>query len=208
MIFYQLSGPADEMVGFDSLTFNSLRKDLPNLKNVVVFASNPKDYDVTDDYFNRNKPWFVALSDTPINYEVIDYRCTIEKAHELVDHADLIHFMGGDPFIEKAFLVEYGFDRADVFNNQVLLGTSAGAMIMGPTIIDTTEPMHVEPGFGWVSTSIIPHVVFEDPINVRCYAEYAPVLLIADDGGIRHELDSFTLLNQVLVIEKNQEING
>ncbi|MEG0327585.1 MAG: Type 1 glutamine amidotransferase-like domain-containing protein [Erysipelothrix sp.] len=208
MIFYQLSGPSDEMIGFDPLTFNSLKKDLPNLKSVVVFASNPNDYDVTDDYFNRNKPWFVTLSNTSINYEVIDYRCTRERAHELVKNADLIHFMGGDPFIEKSFLVEYGFDCVDVFNNKVLLGTSAGAMIMGPVIIDTTESLHVEAGFGWVSTSIIPHVVFEESIDVRCYIEYAPVLLIADDGGIRHEFDSFTLLNQVLVIEKNQEING
>lgn len=206
MIYYQLSGPADETVGFDPLTFSSLKKDLPFLKNVVVFASNPKDYEVTDDYFIRNKPWFEALAFEPINYEVIDYRCTIKKAHELVSNADLIHFMGGDPFIEKEFLIEYGFDSQEAFPNIVLLGTSAGAMIMGPHIIDTTGNGRVEPGFSWVNTSIIPHVVFEQAqLDIHQYVSFSPVLLIADDGGIRHEADAFKLLNQVLVIEQNQE---
>lgn len=88
------------------------------------------------------------------------------NAKELIDNASFIMLMGGDPFAQKELCEE--LDIIDNLKNfdGVLLGMSAGAMLMSKYIIITPcseeyPDFHIEPGLNLSNISVYPHNNFD-----------------------------------------------
>lgn len=85
-----------------------------------------------------------------------------EGAKELIDNASFIMLMGGDPFAQKEMCEQLGILENLRNYNGVMLGFSAGAMLMSKNIIitpcsDEYPDFHVESGMNLSGISIFPH---------------------------------------------------
>ena len=102
-----------------------------------------------------------------------------ENAKELVDNASFIMLMGGDPFEQKLLCEKLGIiDNLKNYNG-ILLGMSAGAMLMSKYIIITPcseeyPDFHIEEGLNLSGISIYPHNNFEGDV-------YPDILNIGDE---------------------------
>lgn len=104
---------------------------------------------------------------------------TKEEAKELVKNASFIMLMGGDPFKQKEIC-----KRLEIFEelkqyDGVMLGMSAGAMLMSKYIIITPcsneyPDFHIEDGLNLDNISIYPH-------NNTQEEEYPEVLVLGDE---------------------------
>lgn len=122
-----------------------------------------------------------------INFEnsyLID--SSTKNAKELVDNASFIMLMGGDPFAQKELCESLDIiDNLKNYNG-VLLGMSAGAMLMSKYIIITPcseeyPDFHIEEGINLSNISIYPHNNFEGN-------EYPDVLNIGDETYKKEDL--------------------
>ncbi len=115
-----------------------------------------------------------------------------EEAKRLVDNASFIMLMGGDPYAQKDLCEKLGIlDNLRRYNG-VMLGFSAGAMIMSKYIIITPcseeyPEFHIEPGLDLAGISIYPHNNFEGD-------EYPPIVEVGDETYNRD--DFFTVANE------------
>ena len=201
-IFYQFSGPSNESLGFDTLTAKYLKHDCFNMKKMVVIASNPNDYATTDDYFTRHKHWFQTICPTLESVHVLDHRISKDVALALLNDADMVHLMGGDVLSEYHFIHDYEFVDALKSGDKVIMGTSAGAMVLGDTIILVHEHhSSTHKGLNLVSSNIIPHYTDE---QLQKVTPFAPCYALPDDSGIRITANTTTFLNEVLFISKNE----
>lgn len=110
------------------------------------------------------------------------------NAKELIDNASFIMLMGGDPFSQKELC-----EKLDIIENLrnyngVLLGMSAGAMLMSKYIIVTPcseeyPEFRIEEGLNLSDLSVYPHNNFEGE-------EYPDVLNIGDETYRKNDLIS------------------
>lgn len=109
-----------------------------------------------------------------------------KNAKELVDNASFVILMGGDPFAQKELCENLGIiDNLKKYNG-VLLGMSAGAMLMSKHIIITPcseeyPDFHIEEGMNLSNISIYPHNNFEGE-------EYPDILNIGDETYKKDDL--------------------
>lgn len=109
-----------------------------------------------------------------------------KNAKELVDNASFVMLMGGDPFAQKELCEYLGIiDNLKKYNG-VLLGMSAGAMLMSKHIIITPcseeyPDFHIEEGMNLSNISIYPHNNFEGD-------EYPDILNIGDETYKKDDL--------------------
>lgn len=101
------------------------------------------------------------------------------NAKELIDNAGFVMLMGGDPFSQKKLCEELGIIESLKNYNGVLLGMSAGAMLMSKYIIVTPcseeySDFHIEEGLNLSNISIYPHNNFEGEV-------YPDILNIGDE---------------------------
>ena len=97
-------------------------------------------------------------------YHIITNETT--NAKELIENASFVMLMGGDPFAQKELCEQLGIIDTLKNYNGVLLGMSAGAMLMSKYIIITPcsqeyPDFHIEPGLNLSNISIYPHNNFE-----------------------------------------------
>jgi len=89
-----------------------------------------------------------------------------EEAKNLIDNASFIMLMGGDPFAQKEMCEKIEILENLKNYNGVMLGFSAGAMLMSRNIIITPcsaeyPDFHIEPGMNLSGISIYPHNNFD-----------------------------------------------
>lgn len=109
-----------------------------------------------------------------------------ENAKELVDNASFIMLMGGNPFEQKELCEKLGIIENLKRYNGILLGMSAGAMLMSKYIIVTPcseeyPEFHIEEGMNLSNISVYPHNNFEGE-------EYPDVLNIGDETYKKNDL--------------------
>lgn len=83
-------------------------------------------------------------------------------AQQIVEGASFIMLMGGDPYAQKQMCEEKGISPKIKNHSGILLGFSAGAMIMSKHIItvpcsEEYPDFHIEAGFNLSNISIYPH---------------------------------------------------
>ena len=107
-------------------------------------------------------------------------------AKKLIDNASFIMLMGGDPFVQKAMCDKLGILENLKNHNSVMLGFSAGAMLMSKNIIITPcseeyPDFHIEPGMNLSGISIYPHINFDGN-------EYPEKVYVGDEIYDRNDL--------------------
>ena len=109
-----------------------------------------------------------------------------EEAKNLIDNASFIMLMGGDPFAQKEMCEKIGILENLKNYNGVMLGFSAGAMLMSKYIIITPcseeyPDFRIEEGLGLDDLSIYPH-------NNISSEEYPDELIAGDEKYQKKDL--------------------
>ena len=94
--------------------------------------------------------------------DLITPELTKDKAQQMIKNANFIMLMGGDPFKQKALCKELGILYDLVNFDGIMLGYSAGAMLMSKYIIVTPcseeyPDFHIDNGLNFDNLSIYPH---------------------------------------------------
>lgn len=122
-----------------------------------------------------------------------------EQAKEMIANASFIMLMGGDPFKQKELCDSIGILEDIKKFNGILLGFSAGAMLMSKHIIITPcseeyPDFHIEDGLNFDGLSIYPH-------NNTSQEDYPDELVAGDEVykksdliKVASEYDRFYLL--------------
>ena len=160
MIRYYCSG-FDDNNAFGYGIGNMLKKELTNTKSIVYIPGAYDDISKsTDIYVPRYTNYFKQVG-IEFNEIHILSKDSI-NAKELVNNASLVMLMGGDPF-EQIKLCRK-LDIIEELKNYkgVMIGYSAGAMIMSKYIIITPcsleyPEFHIEEGLNLDNISIYPH---------------------------------------------------
>lgn len=195
-IYYQFSGPSDEVKGFDDKTLKYLRKDCKGIKNVCVIASDLNDYETTDFYFNKNLPWFKKFIDSNFAIDLLDARVSKEQAKILLNKAECIHLMGGYTEKQNELLKYFEITKKSFSNTKVVFGTSAGAMALAKQLIGTIDPYTVLEGLACVEHIIWPHYTEGDDDKIKSLLPlHQQIIALEDDTGIRYEKDTCIMIN-------------
>ena len=134
------------------------------------------------------------------------------NAKELIENASFVMLMGGDPFAQKELCEQ--LDIIETLKNYdgVLLGMSAGAMLMSKYIIITPcseeyPEFKIEPGLNLSNISIYPHNNFEGN-------EYPEKLDLEDETYMKDDLikvaseyEDFYLLQDHIVDENTTNVS-
>lgn len=109
-----------------------------------------------------------------------------EKAQQAVLEASFVMLMGGDPFRQKELCNKLGILQLLKKYDGVMLGFSAGAMLMSKYIIitpcsDEYPDFHIEEGLNLDEISIYPH-------NNTNQEEYSDTLVVGDETYQREDL--------------------
>lgn len=122
------------------------------------------------------------FKDAGIEFEsinIITPELSSAEAKELIKNANFVMLMGGDPFKQRELCESVGImDELKQFNG-IMLGFSAGAMLMSKFIIITPcseefPDFHIEPGLNLDGISIYPH-------NNTSDVEYPDELVSGDE---------------------------
>lgn len=109
-----------------------------------------------------------------------------EEAKEMIKRASFIMLMGGDPYKQRDLCEQLGILSELKQFNGVMLGFSAGAMLMSKYIIITPcseeyPDFHIEKGLGFDDLSIYPH-------NNTSSEEYPDELIAGDEKYQKKDL--------------------
>lgn len=162
MIRYYCSG-FDINNAFGHGLGNMFKSELKDTKSIVYIPGNPEKVEKAK---RKHVPLFTEyFKNIGIEFEqtnVITPNLTEEQAKEMIRNASFIMLMGGNPFKQKEMCRKLGI-LSDLKNyNGVILGFSAGAMLMSQYIIITPcseeyPDFHVEEGLNLDGLSIYPH---------------------------------------------------
>ena len=130
-----------------------------------------------------------------------------EDAKSMINNASFIMIMGGDPFKQKELC-----EKLDILNdlkryNGVMLGFSAGAMLMSKYIIitpcsDEYPEFHVEKGLDLDGISIYPH-------NNTILEEYPDTLVVGDETYQKSDLIKVAkTYGDFYLLQDNETMNG
>lgn len=155
--------------GFDLDNFfghglgDMLKADIKDTKSIVYI---PGGVDKIEKAKVKHIPNFTKhFKNSGIEFEsvnVITPELSSDEAKESIKTASFVMLMGGDPFKQRELCEELGImDELKKFNG-VMLGFSAGAMLMSKFIIITPcseqfPDFHIEPGLNLDGISIYPH---------------------------------------------------
>lgn len=120
------------------------------------------------------------------NVSIITPELEINNAKEMIDNADFIMLMGGCPFKQKELCAQLNIlDNLKKYNG-VMLGFSAGAMLMSKYIIITPcseeyPDFRIEEGLYLDEISIYPH-------NNTSLEEYPDILNVGDETYKKQDL--------------------
>lgn len=174
MIRYYCSG-FDVSNAFGHGLGNMFKEELIDTKSIVYIPGNP---DKIEKARTKYVPVFTEhFKKVGIEFEQVNLitpELTHEQAKEMIKNASFIMLMGGDPFKQRDLCKNLGIlDELRQFNG-VMLGFSAGAMLMSKYMIITPcseeyPDFHIEEGLNFDDLSIYPHNNTSDeiyPVNL------------------------------------------
>lgn len=163
------------------------KKELKGTKKIVFI---PGRCDEGEKARNKYVPIFMDYFErVGIHFESVELLCTktsIEDAKTAISRASFIMLMGGDPFEQKKLCEILNImDDLKSFNG-IMMGFSAGAMLMSRHIIITPcseeyPDFHIEEGLNLDGISIYPH-------NNTSEYEYPSALTVGDETYQRDDL--------------------
>jgi len=190
MINYLFSGINPEK-GFTKKQANCLKKDIKDNSNIVFIASIFSDYKKNDKLF---KSYIKAFWNNNIKFRksnIIDDRISITLAHELINDADIVFLLGGNPEMQMKSINKYDLNKY-IKKVNIVIGVSAGSMNQSKRVMykDDFENFKMKDyeGLGLVKINIFPHVdlnnssIMNEVIEI---SEYIKLVLLPNDSFIR-----------------------
>lgn len=163
------------------------KEEIKNQKSIVYIPGSPEKIEKAK---IKYIPVFTNhFKNVGINFEKINLitpDLTVDEAKEMISNASFIMLMGGDPFKQKELCKNLGI-LEDLKNyNGVMVGFSAGAMLMSKFIIITPcseeyPDFHIEEGLNLDELSIYPH-------NNTSEDKYPEILIAGDESYKKEDL--------------------
>ena len=186
MIRYYCSG-FDKDSAFSHGLGDMFLDELKDTKSIVYIPGSPDNLEkLNNKYLPAFTKYFKEVGITFDNVNVITPDFDKKKAKEIVKNASFVMLMGGDPYKQKELC-----EKLDLLNELkeykgILLGVSAGAMLMSKYIIITPcseeyPDFHIEKGLNLDNISIYPH-------NNTEKDEYPDVLVVDDETYQKEDL--------------------
>lgn len=186
MIRYYCSG-FDINNAFGHGLGDMFKSELTDRKSIVYIPGNPEKIEKAKTkyipaFINHFKNIGIEFEET----NIITPGLSIEQAKEMIKNANFIMLMGGDPYKQRDMCKKLDIlDDLKQFNG-VLLGFSAGAMLMSKYIIITPcseeyPEFHIEEGLNLDDLSIYPH-------NNTSNEIYPDTLVVGDERYQKEDL--------------------
>ncbi len=213
MINYLFSGINPEK-GFTKEQANYLKKDIKDNSNIVFIASIFGDYKKNDELFENYIKYFENNNIKFRKSSIIDDRISITLAHELINDADIVFLLGGNPEMQMKSINKYDLKKC-IKKVNIVIGVSAGSMNQSKRVMykDDFENFKMKDyeGLGLVEINIFPHVDLNNSSimnEVTEISEYMELILLPNDSFVRvHNEDIKFFENYYLMKNKNLEIN-
>lgn len=152
------------------------KNELKSTKSIVYIPGSLNPFKAKTKYVPAFVEHFKKVGIVFNEINIITPDLTPKKASEMIKSADFVMLMGGDPFEQKQLCEKVEImDELKRFNG-VMLGFSAGAMLMSKNIIiipcsEEYPNFHIEEGLNFDGISIYPHnntseVVYPDVLTV------------------------------------------
>lgn len=163
------------------------KTELKDTKSIVYIPGSPEKIEKAK---TKYIPVFTEhFKNAGIEFEQVNLmtpELSKEEAKEMIKRASFIMLMGGDPYKQRDLCEQLGILSELKQFNGVMLGFSAGAMLMSKYIIITPcseeyPDFHIEKGFGFDDLSIYPH-------NNTSIEEYPDELIAGDEKYQKKDL--------------------
>lgn len=126
MINYLFSG-IDKKKGFTKIQTNYLKKDIKSGSNIVFIASIFNDVSKSQNNYERFIDLFKRIGIVFNKTFLIDIRVSKEKAKEYLEETDYVFLMGGSPYLQMKYILEYEIIE-DIKKVKIVIGVSAGSI--------------------------------------------------------------------------------
>lgn len=162
MIRYYCSG-FDTTNAFGHGLGEMFKKELKDTKSILYI---PSSFETLDKVKTKYMPEFIEhFKKVGINFDKINLitpDVSSEDAKEMIRNASFVLLMGGNPFKQREICIKLDIIEELKKYNGVMLGISAGAMMMSKYIIVTPcseeyPDFHIEEGLNLDDISIYPH---------------------------------------------------
>ena len=184
------------------------KRELTDTKSIIFI---PGGADKIEKAINKNIPVFIEhFKNVGIQFEhvgVITPDLSKQEAGELIRNADFVMLMGGNPFKQKKLCIKLDLLRELQNYNGVMLGYSAGAMLMSKYIVITPcseeyPDFQIEEGLNLDDISIYPHNNTSDKI-------YPETLVGGDETYQREDLVKVAKdCGEFFLLQDNMRENG
>lgn len=164
-----------------------LKAELKDMKSIVYIPGGVEKIKKTKEKYipnftdNFKKAGIVFETVNLITPDILS-----EQAKEMIKNASFVMLMGGDPFKQKELCEKLGIMDGLKNYKGIMLGFSAGAMLMSKYIIVTPcseeyPDFHIEPGLNLDGISIYPH-------NNTADTEYPDELVSGEETYKKYDL--------------------
>lgn len=213
MINYLFSGINPEK-GFTKEQANYLKKDIKDNSNIVFIASIFSDYKKNDELFENYREYFENNNIKFRKSSIIDDRISITLAHELINDADIVFLLGGNPEMQMKSINKYDLKKY-IKKVNIVIGVSAGSMNQSKRVMykDDFENFKMKDyeGLGLVKINIFPHVDLNNSSimnEVTEISKYMELILLPNDSFIRVYNNTIKFFgNYYLIKNKNLKTN-
>lgn len=181
-----------------------LRENLPRRELLVFISAWPEDHARNDDDSHGMHQMFAERGMGFASHFVIDRRTSAAEAVQLVQEADCVFLMGGDPVLQMVLIRDLGLGSPLRDSRAVILGVSAGAMNMGRQVAEIWETKAFYEGLGLADITIKSHYAQGDwfvPLLKDLSWEH-PIVAMEDESAIFLDADGKRLLGRMWLFHK------
>lgn len=144
MKVYLLSGP-DKYKGYCDALKADISKEIKYIKYLVGIAANPNKHEKNDKMFfgdgvcsgivNMLKSCGIKISETAL----LDDRTDTQTAKSIIEKADVVYLLGGDPMSQYSFIESLGCLNLLKEFDGIVFGISAGSMNCANNVLFFSE---------------------------------------------------------------------
>lgn len=163
-----------------------LRENLTARGKLVFISAWPEDHGRNDEDSHGMHEMFAERGLAFAAHYVIDRRMSAPEAVKLVQEADCIFLMGGDPMLQMQLIRDLGLVLELRESHAVILGVSAGAMNMGKQVAEIWDSKAFYEGLGLADITIKSHYTEGDwfvPV-LKALSREHPIVAMEDESAI------------------------
>lgn len=186
-----------------------LRENLPWRELLVFISAWPEDHPRNDEDSDGMHQMFAERGMGFAEHHVIDRRIGPAEAAELVQEADCVFLMGGDPVLQMALIRDLGLVSSLRDSRAVILGVSAGSMNMGWQVAEIWESKAFYEGLGLADITIKSHYTEGDwfvPL-LKELSRAHPIVAMEDESAIFLTEGGRRVLGRMFLFDRG-EIRG